>query len=300
MIGEARVEGFKKPDRKARGKFVEYLYLDADQTVASLSAFEGGLIEELRTLSEEESDKGGKIGGAVGYGPLKAEGNLDKNQRARREEEVLLKRTGYSRITTLLDKLRGLDALGFIPGYTPDVYEQVEEGELYEFRAEIRLHPFHQFVSYVQGIAQTGRDWGMGDEELDYIAKEAEDAFYGKNRNKTLLTAFANAEEAEPGYKIAMSVKKENLLVDFEEFSGTATFVAQVQRKVAEGQKVPAARLVRKSPMVSPAEQQMMLRLVPALRDAPEAGDIGIEVTEEDILLSKPAIVVKPLCIYRG
>lgn len=294
------MEGFKKPDRKARGKFVEYLYLDADQTVASLSAFEGGLIEELRSLSEEESDKGGKIGGAVGYGPLKAEGNLGKNQRARREEEVLLKRTGYSRITTLLDKLRELGALGFIPEYTPDVYEQVEEGELYEFRAEIRLHPFHQFVSYVQGIAQTGRDWGMGDEDLDRIAKEAEDAFYGKNRNKTLLTAFADAEGAEPGYQIAMSVKKENLLVDFEEFSGTATFVAQVQRKVAAGQKVPAARLVRKSPIVSPVEQQMMLGMLPALRDAPEAQDMGIEVAEEDILLRKPAIVVKPLCIYRG
>jgi hypothetical protein len=54
------VEGFKKPDRKARGKFVEYMYLDADQTVASLSALEGGLIEELRSLSEEESDKGGR------------------------------------------------------------------------------------------------------------------------------------------------------------------------------------------------------------------------------------------------
>lgn len=294
------MEGFKKPDRKAKGKFVEYLYLDAEQTAASLSTFEGGLIEELRSLSEEESDKGGSIGGAVGYGPLKAEGNLGKNQRVKREEEVLLKRTGYSRITTLLEKLRELGALGSMQAYTPDVYEQVEEGELYEFRAGIRLHPFHQFVSLVQGIAQAGRDWGMGDQEMDQIAREAEDAFYGKNRNETLLTAFADAEGAEPEYKIAMSVKKENLLVDFEEFSGTATFVAQIQRKVAEGQKVPAARLVRKTPMVSPAEQQMMLGLVPALRDAPEAEDMGIEITEGDILLRKPAVLVKPLCIYRG
>ncbi len=294
------MEGFKKPDRKAKGKFVEHLYLDADQTVASLSAFEGGLIGELRSLSEEESDKGGKIGGAVGYGPLKAEANLAKNQRARREEEVLLNRTGYSRITTLLEKLRELDALGFIPEYTPEVYEQVEEGELYEFRAEIRLHPFHEFVSYVQGLAQTGRDWGMADEEVDRIAKEAEDAFYGKNRNKTLLTVFADAEGAEPGYKVAMPVKKESLLVDFEEFSGTATFVAQVQRKVAEGQKVPAARLVRKTPIVSPVEQQMMLGMVPALRDAPGVEEIGLRVAEDDILLRKPAVVMKPLCVYRG
>lgn len=294
------MEGFKKPDRKAKGRFVEYLYLDAEQTVASLSAFEGGLIEELRSLSEEESDKGGSIGGVVGYGPLKGEASLGKNQRVKREEEVLLKRTGYSRITTLLEKLRGLDALGVIPAYTPEVYEQVDEGELYEFTAEIRLHPFHQFVSFMQGLSEVGRDWGMQDEELDRLARNAEDAFYGKNRNRTLLTIFANAEGAEPGYKIAMSVKKENLLVEFENFSGTATFVAQIQRKVAEGQKLPAARLVRKTPMVSTFEQQMMLDTVPALRDTPESEELGLEVSEDDIILRNPALVMKPLCIYKG
>ncbi len=115
-----------------------------------------------------------------------------------------------------------------------------------------------------------------------------------------MLTVFTDAEGAEPGYKVAMPAKKESLLVDFEEFSGTATFVAQVQRKVADGQKVPAARLVRKTPIVSPAEQKMMLSLAPALRNAPGIEEIGLEVAEDDILLRKPAVVMKPLCIYRG
>jgi hypothetical protein len=111
------IDAIKKPARKSRGKLVEYLYLDADQTVASLFAFEGGLIEEWLRNSEEESDKGGKIGGTVGYGPLKAEGNLGKNQMAQQEEQVLLKRTGYSRRSaarSLSQRLRWPSA--FIPG----------------------------------------------------------------------------------------------------------------------------------------------------------------------------------------
>ena len=44
----------------------------------------------------------------------------------------------------------------------------------------------------------------------------------------------------------------------------------------------------------------MMLGMLPALRDTPEAQEMGIEVAEDDILLRKPAILVKPLCIYRG
>jgi hypothetical protein len=69
---------------------------------------------------------------------------------------------------------------------------------------------------------------------------------------------------------------------------------------VAEGQKVPAARLVRKTPMISPAEQKMMQDIVPALRNVPGTENIGLEAAENDILLRHPAVIVKPLCIYRG
>lgn len=295
------MEGFKKPDRKARGKFNTFLFLDADQTVESLSALEGGFIEELRRVSLEDSDSGQKTGEALDHGPLQAEESLSEDQRVRREEEMLLKRTGYSQITTLLDKLRELGALGTIEIYSPEVYEHIEEGELYEFTAEIRLHSFHQFVSVVQGWAETGKDWGMEDGgEFEGLGRKVENAFYGRNRDKAILTVFADMEGAEPDYKVAMAVKKDNLLVGLEELTGKATFVAQVQRKVAEGQKVPAARLVRKTPVVSPAEQKMMLDIVPALQRVPGTEDIGLGAAEGDILLRKPAVIMKPLCIYRG
>ncbi len=146
----------------------------------------------------------------------------------------------------------------------------------------------------------SGRDWGMEDEEFNKPSVEVENAFYGRSREKTVLTVFADMEGAEPRYKVAMPVKKENILVDLEEFSGKATFVAQVQRKVMEGQKVPAARLVRKTPIVSPAEQKIMLDIIPALQRVPGTEDIGLEAAEEDILLRNPAVIMKPLCIYRG
>ena len=143
------MEGFTKPDLKARGKFSTFLFLDAEQTVKSLSALEGGVIEELRSVSEEEDTSGKGLTGGISFGGVQASGNLSKNHRMRYEEEVLRKRTGYSQVTTLLDKLREIKALGTIGQYSPDVYEAIEEGELYEFRAEIRLHPFHRFVALV-------------------------------------------------------------------------------------------------------------------------------------------------------
>jgi hypothetical protein len=301
------MEGFKKPDRTSRGKFSSYLYLDAEQTVDSLSALEGGLIEELRSLSAEDSGKGGNIGGGVRYGLFQAEARLSKDQRARREEDVLLKRTGYSRVTTLLDKLEELGVLGTIePGtrYSHDIYEQLDVGELYRFNAGIRLHPFHQFVSVVQGWEKAREDYGVeGDDDEPSFAdlgEQVEITFYGRKRQRKILAVFADMEGAEPGYKVVMPLKKDHILVDLDEFSGEATFVAQVQRKVAEGQVVPAARLVRSTPIVTAAEQQVMTAILPALQQVPGTEDIGLDTAEEDLLLRKPAVIMKPLCIYRG
>jgi hypothetical protein len=294
---ERYMDGLRKPERKARGKFSSFLYLDADQTVESLSALEGGLIEELRSVSEEESTGGKGLSGSVGYGGTKIGGSLSKDQRLRSEEEDLRKRTGISRVTTLLDKLREAAALGAIERYGPEVYEAIEEGELYEFKAEVRLHPFHQFVAMVQGADEFSKDWELDDADLNEMRRQVDNAFYGKNRDRTTIVVFADLDGAGVEYKVALPIKEQHLLVDLEDFSGTATFVAQVWRKIADGQKIPAARLVRKMPFVSPFEEQMMVSMIPALQD--EKG-MGIDGDEEDILLRKPAIVMKPLCVYRG
>ena len=233
------MDGFRKPERKARSQFSSFLYLDADQTVASLSALEGGLIEELRSISEEESTGGKGVSGSAGFGAAKISGKLSKDQRMRYEEEVLRTRTGVSRVTTLLEKLREAEAVGAIGRYTPDVYEAIEEGELYEFTANVRLHPFHQFVALVQGADEFSKDWEIDDQDLEEMRRQVENAFYGKNRDRTTMVVFAELEGAEPGYRIAMPIKEQHLMVDLEELSGTATFVAQVWRRVASGQKIP-------------------------------------------------------------
>jgi hypothetical protein len=297
------VEGFKKPERKARGKFSSYLYLDAEQTVESLSALEGGLIEDMRGITEEESTGGKGIRGDFGYGPAKIGGNLSKDQKMRHEEEVLRKRTGVSRITTLLGKLREMGALGSIgEQYNAEVYEAVEEGELYEFRATIRLHPFHQVID-------VSRSWDEANQNLDDpqeakefggMVEKIERAFYGRHKPREALAVFAEIESSSPEYKLAMSIKQGNILVPLDEFSGEATFVAQVHRKLTHGKKYQAARLVRRTPVLAATEGELLLRMVPILQGLPGVREEGIIVSEEDVILKEPAMVLKPLCIYKG
>lgn len=169
------MSGFRPPGRRPGGGIRTYLFLDANQVVQSLSEFEGGIIDELKIRSEtvERSSN------------VEPETGASHNARMRREEEVLSQRTGYSRVRTLLDQLREMDLIGSANTYSPEFYEAMREGDLYEFKAEIRLHPFHQFVAAVQSVEQFGRDWGASDDDdMSQVRREAEDAFYGKDRTR--------------------------------------------------------------------------------------------------------------------
>ncbi len=297
------MDDFVKPRRSASGGFKTFLYVDGAQVADSLSALEGGAVEEARSKSAEEADKGIGLGGELGVSGVKVEGSGSKNRKLTYEEEVVRKRTGYSTVSALLDKLRERGDLGSIKSYTPEVYEQIEEGELYGFKAEIRMHPFHRFVSLSRGWAEAGENFDMPEDEVRDFSKmveKIERAFYGKKKARKAFAVFAEAEGSFPEYKLLLPIKTEQLLVTPDEFSGKATFVAQVVNKVGEGKKYLAARMVRNTPIVAPSEERMMIEMIPALQRLPGVEEEGLEISKDDVVLKKPAMVLKPLCIYKG
>jgi hypothetical protein len=157
-------------------------------------------------------------------------------------------------------------------------------------------------VEAVRGWAEFGDNFGMDKKEvaeLTKIAGEMERAFHGKNKAQKALVVFAVADGADPEYRIVRPVRIDRLWVPIDEFSGRATFVAQVERKLGEEDRLLAARMVRNAPVL-PAEREMMLDMLPHFQELFEEESLGIEMTEDDVLLTEPAVIMKPLCIYRG
>jgi hypothetical protein len=292
---------FREPKRGIGG-FVSYLYLDGNQVVNSLSAVEGGYIDKITSKSVEEASKGLGITGELGVSGARAEGGASKDRKLSYEEEVVRERTGYSTTATLLRKLREDETLGQIAYYAPKHYDRMQEGDLYEFRASIRLHPFHSVAHVSQGWEDSRETYGgaQGD-AFTRMIDNIENSLYGKNKPREAYVVFAEIDGSAPEYKITMAIKQEHLLVSsLDEFSGEATFVAQVWKKIPEGQKYQVAKLVRKTPMMSSADEDFMLKMVPILQNLPDVEDQGIEVSDADVILRKPAVVMKPLCIYKG
>jgi hypothetical protein len=250
----------KKPETKLHRRF---LYLDGDDVINMLSALEGGDVDEVLTRTGEDatSGKGGEIDLKV------AKGKGLKNRTRRFEEEMKRKRTTHSATTALLRKLHEANAIGVLDGdYDSTIYPELEPQMMLEFQATVRVHPIHQAVSAARALIKSGPALGVEKKditELRGVLKMLEQLSQAGTDERTFL-AFASTSGTEHGYLLALPIQEPNLLVPLDDFAGSATFVAQVDRILGEGEEVMALRLLRNAPLL-PMEQQGIGEAVPGL-----------------------------------
>lgn len=295
------MSSFKKPNKS--NIYKRFLYIDEKEVLNSLSGIQGGEIDQIFQRLGEGGDGGLGFDVAVDVpGIGRAGGKASKNKNKKLEQEILRKRTVQSATVALLDHLHENEAIGIIEGaYTPEIYEELEENMPVEFQADIRIHPLNQLVSVVQGWSEMAANFGISKKEareFTEIARQIEAAFHGRDKSKKTMIIFAETDGQPQEYKLVLPIHVDDLMVSLDELSGTATFVAQVDRIVEEDKEVLAARVVRNSPVL-PAERNMMLEMLPALQELQGDEGIGLKIDRDDIVLSKPSVLLKPICIYR-
>lgn len=283
----------KKPKTQAHRSS---LYLNADDVSNSLAAFEGGDIQEVLSRIAEETS--GALEGEVDAKVVK--GKKGRNRARRLEEDVKRKRTEHSAAALLLDKLHEEDAIGVIEGaYGPDLYAELEEQMLLEFRGQLQIHPLHQVVSATRAFLGTASSFGVSRDEVREM-KETVDLLElmtqpGPGERRSFL-AYAETPETKDGYKLVLPIVERHMRVPLDEFSGTATFIAQVEWIVPEGEQILALRLLRNAPPLG-LEREALEEVLPEFIEG--FRELGVEVSQMDFLLSKPAVVLKPMWIFR-
>lgn len=273
-----------------------FLYLNGNQVVNSLAALQGGEIDEVLTRSGEEG-KGG-VGGELGASPVK--GKAGKTRSRKFEEEVRRKRTEHSAATLLLEKLHEEEAIGIIEGdYGPGLHDELEENMLIEFQADVVIHPLHQTISAARAWLKAAPGFGASKQELAEMRETVSmlEALGQSQQatNRTFLV-YGQTSETTAEHKLVLPVEERYLLVPLDDFSGRATFVAQVDRVLDDDEEVLAIRLLRDAPQLT-AERDGLLEALPDFIDGMK--ELGIEVGERDFFLRSPAVLLKPICIYK-
>jgi hypothetical protein len=282
----------KKPRQSV---FRSFLYLDGDRVINSLSALEGGDIDEVLTRVGE--DGGGELGGELGVSGAKLKGSRRKGRKF--EEEVRRKRTEHSAATTLLKTLHEQEAIGLIQGpYGQEIHSELEDHMLLEFQASIRIHPLHQVITAARGWLKLAPEFGAGKDDVREMAQTVKlmETIAQPGAGERTFLVFAETTGTVNGYKLILPINERHLLVPLDDFTGSATFVAQVDRVLREDDEVLAVRLIRNAPQLA-LEREGLAEALPELIFG--IGELGIETAEEDFFLRAPGVILKPICIYK-
>lgn len=281
---------FKPPESAT---FKQFVILDADGVVSALSAIDGGQIDEILTRSAEE--KGGEAGGELNLGPAKGRGKRGKTRKV--EEEIRLARTRHAAAARLLESLHETKGVGVVDGELgEEVASQIRPGMVIEFRAKLHLHPLHQADQMLRSFVEVAPKLGQGGTSKEL--KETLEiwgviAGTGASDARFLIEPRTAAEQMP---RLLLPVPKDQLQVGLDDVLGDVTVVAQVEAIIAEGDSHQTIRFLRGGPAGS-LERGALEEALPNLIDG--LGEMGIDISNEDIIIEGPALLLRPICAYR-
>jgi hypothetical protein len=288
------MSGYKKPKTRLHKEFI---YLNFDTVVNSLSAFEAGKVDEI--LEKVTDTREGGLGASVGYGPAKVSGAKKKTSNV--EEELRRTRTTFSAFEAWSSHLEAAGAFGEFLSWNLDTRNEVEIGDTVRFRATVQLSPLQGlFLTFIDFADQAGNQdsvFKRPTSELAGLKKQARlmsSWITNRDGSKSIMVTFHPLGQKEPPVYARLD---ERFLVNGLEFlDGEFTVIAQVESLIGEGDSVPAMRVLRETPP-TPLE---ITTIATALESFIEpAAALGVEIRPDDLNFKYPGLIFHPIAIFR-
>ncbi|MGW6129016.1 DUF6414 family protein [Cellulomonas sp. NPDC055163] len=288
------MSGYQKPKNRLHREFI---YLNHETVVNSLSALEAGKIDEIIAKVSEAREGGFEAG--AGYGPIKASGGKKKTSNV--EEELRRTRTWFSAFEAWYTHLTAGEAIGRLVGWDRETRDELEAGDTVQFVARVSMSPIQQvlltYISFANDAGNADSPFKQPANkiaELKKIARMMSGWLRGRDDAKNVMVYLAPLAVQEP--LVAARLEEQYIVGGTQALEGEYTVVAQVEMLIAESGSVPAVRVLRDVPP-TPLE---ITTINNALKGFIEpASGLGVEVDESDLTLSHPGIIVHPIAIFR-
>ncbi|MCR2812581.1 hypothetical protein [Microbacterium sp. zg.Y1084] len=290
--------GYKAPKKRLHR---EFMYLNYDTIINSLSAFEAGKVDEILQKVSEASDGGlsGSLGANVG--PANAKVSAGKKKSASMEEELTRSRTHFSAFDSWIKHLDAEDGVGELTAWDVETRDEIEVGDTVRFEARVTLSKVQQvFFVFLEYVAQAGDPNSVFKQptakvaELKKQARPIENMIRGAGNGRNIQVLAAPFGVDSP--RVVARLDEQYLVGGAQMVEGDFTVIAQVSNLVDRGEVVPALRILRDTPP-TPVEVTMMTNVLDGFRDA--AGGLGVTIDDSDTSYEYPAVIVHPIAIYR-
>jgi hypothetical protein len=288
------VAGYKPPKKRLHRDF---LYLNHDTVMNSLSALEAGKVDEI--IQKVNEAREGGFDASVGAGPIRGGGG--KKRTARIEEELVKTRTWFSGFDAWHSYLTEEEAIGSFDSWDLEVRNALSIGDTLEFSADLVLSPVHKLFRTVIGFAESaGRPGSVfsqkGSElaEIKTTARMMIDWMGGRDKPTHLPMYLRPGGVAEP--RILAGLQEAYLIGSAAAVEGTFTVVGQVSGLLSGDQVESTIRVIRDVPPT----QQEVETINEAMTHFIEPGrELGVEIDSSDINIPAPAVVFKPIAIFQ-
>jgi hypothetical protein len=286
-----------KYDKPKKHLHREFLYLNHDTIVNSLSALEAGKIDEIIQKANQAREGGFTAG--LSAGPVEASGGRKKI--ANIEEEMVRTRTIFSAFDAWYKHLDSEDAFGRLNDWDAATRNSLSVGDTIEFTARISLAPLHllirSYLSFAASAETPGSFFQQKGEELKETKATAR-IFHtmlgGRDAPKHLPTYMAPNGIIEP--LVVARLDEQYLLDPKEEMGGTYRVIGQVDRLLEEGEEYSAIRVIRDVPPtpmeIATVSEALGTFIEPAL-------ELGITLSAADLSFPAPAVMLRPIAVYR-
>jgi hypothetical protein len=288
------MSGYKKPKVQLHK---EFLYLNHDTVINSLSAFEAGKVDEI--LEKVTEAREGGLGGTVGYGPAKASASKKKTSNV--EEALTRSRTNFSAFEAWNTHLGEAGAFGELDEWNLETRNDIAVGDTIRFKAIVSLAPVQRmFLTFIDFAKQAADQDSIFKQPTEQLAKTKKTArmmsswMSGRGEGKSIMISIQPVGESSP--RVSARLDEEYLVSGTQFVEGEFTVIAQVESLIGTDEAVPAIRVLRETPP-TPKETEV---ITDALANFIEpAAALGVEVTPDDITLRYPGVVFHPIAIYR-
>jgi hypothetical protein len=287
---------YRAPSNKVHRGFA---YLDDETVINSLSAVESGKIDEV--VAKVNSAREGGVGGGIGISGAKVEGG--KKATSAFAEEMVRTRTRFSIFELWYQSLREGKALGSFDGWGASALEGVKSGDTVEFRAHLDAAPIQTLLRLYLWFADKAKSQGH------FFSQKGDELKSTKDTERIISMILAQDQETDEdqeivviatplgdeGPSVAMPIKKKWVIGNLGRFGGEYSVVAQVERLVREGDKLPALRLthdVAATPLEIETLEEALSKFGPA------AENFGLDLTGA-ATITGPALWLEPIAIFR-
>lgn len=275
----------------------EFTYLNHDSIINSLSAMEDGRVDEIIEKATAAREGGFSAGAQVG--PVKGSGSKKKGIST--EEQLVRKRTMFSAFDAWHNFLDSQGGFGEIDSWDLETRDELQVGDTLKFKAFVELNPLYKvlltFISFANDASNPDSPFKQPASKVAEIKRQARMMRNWLSDSNDNLNQLVHIDPFGFSSPRVIARLDENYILDGSTgLEGEYTLIAQVEQLVDENYPVPIARVVRDIPP-TPKETETMTSALGNFQESATA--LGVEITEDDLTIAHPAVILKPIALYR-